>query len=35
MWGWVADFNLAVGNPQDMCVIDISDIEATGNEATC
>jgi hypothetical protein len=35
MWGWAADMNISVGNPQDMCVISISDIEATGNEATC
>jgi hypothetical protein len=35
MWGWAAEFNMSVGNPQDMCVISISDIEAIGNEATC
>ena len=35
MWGWAADMNIAVGNPQDMCVIQISDLEATGNEEQC
>lgn len=35
MWGWVADINMAVGNPQDMCVIDINDSQAQGNETAC
>ena len=35
MWGWAADFNISVGNPQDMCVIDITDLQATGNEEQC
>jgi hypothetical protein len=33
--GWAIDMNIAVGNPNDMCVINLSDILAAGNDPTC
>ena len=33
--GWAVDMNIAVGNPQDMCVINLSDALANGGDATC
>jgi len=33
--GWAVDMNIAVGNPQDMCVINLSTALAAGGDATC
>jgi hypothetical protein len=33
--GWAADLNVTVGNVQPMCVIDINDSQATGNQNAC
>lgn len=33
--GWAVDMNIAVGNPNDMCVIDLSAALAAGGDATC
>jgi len=33
--GWAIDMNVAVGNPNDMCVIDLSAALAAGGDPTC
>jgi hypothetical protein len=33
--GWAIDMNIAVGNPNDMCVIDLSAALAAGSDPTC
>lgn len=33
--GWAVDMNIAVGNPNDMCVIDLSAALAAGGDQTC
>jgi hypothetical protein len=33
--GWAIDMNIAVGNPQDMCAIVISDNLANGGDNVC
>jgi len=33
--GWGVDMNIAVGNPQVMCVINLSTALAAGGDATC
>jgi hypothetical protein len=33
--GWAIDMNIAVGNPQDMCAIVISDVLANGGDVVC
>lgn len=33
--GWAADLNVTVGNVQPMCVIDINNSQATGNQNAC
>ena len=33
--GWAATMNIVVGNPQDMCVINISNTLAQGGNETC
>jgi len=33
--GWAVDMNISVGNPQDMCVINLSTTLAEGGTASC
>ena len=33
--GWAIDMNIAVGNPQDMCVINLSTALAAGSDVSC
>jgi hypothetical protein len=33
--GWSIDMNIAVGNPNDMCVINLSDVLAAGGDVSC
>jgi hypothetical protein len=33
--GWAIDMNIAVGNPNDMCVIDLSAALAAGSDPIC
>lgn len=33
--GWAVDMNIAVGNPNDMCVINLNSTLASGGDVTC
>jgi hypothetical protein len=33
--GWAIDMNIAVGNPNDMCVINLNNVLAAGGDVSC